>query len=109
MMEPSLSSATAVYEVPAEIGAVDVATFGSILVHVRDPFLALQRALRLTRETVVVTEALSVAGAAVSIPNQLRPGMAFRPQPKLCKPRDSWWALTPAVIKRGFSAALRSR
>jgi hypothetical protein len=89
-----------VYEVPPEIGAVDVATFGAILVHVRDPFLALQRALRLTRETVVVTEALSLAGAAASIPNQLRPGMAFRPKPELCEPRDSWWALTPAVIKR---------
>ena len=34
-----------VYEIPEEIGMVDISTFGSILLHVRDPFLALQNAL----------------------------------------------------------------
>ena len=33
-----------VYALPADLGPFDVATFGSILLHVRDPFLALQRA-----------------------------------------------------------------
>jgi hypothetical protein len=47
-----------VYELPAAIGPVDVCTFGSILLHLRDPFLALANALRLTRETVVVTDCL---------------------------------------------------
>jgi hypothetical protein len=47
-----------VYSVPEEIGVVDVCTFGSILLHLRDPFLALQKALRLTRETVIVTDML---------------------------------------------------
>ena len=32
-----------VYEIPEEIGRVEVATFGSVLRHVRDPFLALRR------------------------------------------------------------------
>jgi SAM-dependent methyltransferase len=45
-----------IYEVPAGIGAVDVATFGCILLHVRDPLGALASALRLVRETVVITE-----------------------------------------------------
>jgi SAM-dependent methyltransferase len=45
-----------VYEVPRSIGVVDVAVFGSILLHLRDPFQALSSALRLVRETVVLTE-----------------------------------------------------
>jgi SAM-dependent methyltransferase len=45
-----------VYEVPPSIGPVDVAVFGSILLHLRDPFQALASALRLVRETVVITE-----------------------------------------------------
>ena len=45
-----------VYEIPEEIGRVEVATFGSVLLHVRDPFLALEKALRLTTETAIVTE-----------------------------------------------------
>jgi SAM-dependent methyltransferase len=45
-----------VYDVPEAVGEVDVATFGSILMHLRDPFLALASAARLTREAVVVTE-----------------------------------------------------
>jgi len=45
-----------VYDVPEAIGEVDVATFGCILLHLRDPFRALQSALRLVRDTVVITE-----------------------------------------------------
>jgi SAM-dependent methyltransferase len=45
-----------VYDLPAEIGLVDVCTFGCVLLHLRDPFLALANALRLTRETVIITE-----------------------------------------------------
>ncbi len=45
-----------VYDVPAGIGTVDVATFGSILLHLRDPYRALESACRLVRDTVVVTE-----------------------------------------------------
>jgi hypothetical protein len=45
-----------IYDIPREIGPVDIATFGAILVHLRDPFQALRSALRLTRETVIVTE-----------------------------------------------------
>ena len=47
-----------VYSVPNEIGAVDVVTFGSILLHLRDPFLALETAVRLAKETVIVTDIL---------------------------------------------------
>ena len=45
-----------IYSIPAEIGPVDICLFGSILLHLRDPFLALQNGCRLTKETVVVTD-----------------------------------------------------
>jgi len=86
-----------VYAIPAAIGAVDVATFGSVLLHVRDPFLALQNALRLTRETVVVTELLWRRLAVVG--RLVRPSMAFRPDLRTGQPRETWWTLTPDVIK----------
>ena len=47
-----------VYDLPAGIGPVDVSTFGCILLHLRDPFLALANAARFARETVVVTDVL---------------------------------------------------
>lgn len=45
-----------IYALPQAIGLVDIATFGAILLHLRDPFDALCNALSLTRETVIVTE-----------------------------------------------------
>ena len=45
-----------IYEIPEAIGPVDISTFGSILLHLRDPFQALYSALRFTREAVIVTE-----------------------------------------------------
>ncbi len=51
-----------VYAVPGEIGPVDISVFGSILLHLRDPFLALQNALRLTREKVIIAEPIWAGG-----------------------------------------------
>jgi len=45
-----------IYDLPAGIGPVDVATFGSILLHLRDPFLALANAARFAKESMVVTD-----------------------------------------------------
>ncbi|MBN1433873.1 methyltransferase domain-containing protein [Candidatus Fermentibacterales bacterium] len=51
-----------VYDLPVdEIGEVDVALFGSILLHLRDPFLALQRAGRIATESVIVTDVMPPA------------------------------------------------
>jgi hypothetical protein len=61
-----------IYNIPETIGRVNIATFGSILLHLRDPFLALHNALRLTEETVVVTEIApdQPEGSAFSDPKQ---------------------------------------
>jgi SAM-dependent methyltransferase len=89
-----------VYDVPAEIGEVDVATFCAVLRHLRDPFLALERVLRLTRETVVVTANVSLR---LAVPQWLagrgKPCVGFLPNYKTGKPDESFWYLGPDVVK----------
>jgi SAM-dependent methyltransferase len=102
-----------IYDLPAEIGEVDISTFGSILLHVRDPFLALQRAAALTRETMVVTEALPVfwrsplmaplrllGSMERRIPTYLTPALDFLPDPERGEPWDTWWNFSPALVER---------
>ena len=90
-----------VYSIPDEIGLVDVTTFGAVLRHLRDPFLALQNALRLTRETVVVTANPSVRYSLPQLAfGRLKPAMAFLPDFRKRGPTESWWHLTPDVVKQ---------
>src|SRR5258708_38924975 len=43
-----------VYAIPDSIGPVDIAVCGSILLHLRDPFLALESGLKLAKHTVII-------------------------------------------------------
>jgi len=88
-----------VYAIPEKIGPVDISMFGSVLLHVRDPFLALQNALRLTRETVIVTDVLP----RYYLPRRLLgkftgPCMRFLPDFNTIAPKEAWWYLSPEVI-----------
>ncbi|HLH29053.1 MAG TPA: hypothetical protein VKW77_09055, partial [Acidimicrobiales bacterium] len=47
-----------IYALPADIGRYDVSVFGSILLHLRDPFQALYEAAKRTDEAIVVVEPL---------------------------------------------------
>jgi hypothetical protein len=97
-----------VYSIPAVIGLVDICAVCSILLHVRDPFLALQKALRLTRETVIVTEPAPIFNlpSALRFYKRLLPsGIAgsplnFLPDSRRCEPRGDWWRLSPETVKR---------
>ena len=96
-----------IYSVPSEIGTVDVSVFGAILLHTRDPFLALTRAAALTRETVVVTEGLGVARLPAplrSVRNALppqfrRPMMRFIPDWRTSEGPHGWWRLSPEIVQ----------
>ena len=96
-----------IYSVPAEIGTVDISVFGALLLHTRDPFGALVPALRLTRETVVVTEALGLLHlpnvlrrARELLPRELRrPLMRFMPDWRSGAHPDGWWRLTPEIVQ----------
>lgn len=93
------------YDIPEAVGPVDVAVYGSILLHLRDPFLALQNGARLAREAVIVAD-LSPYGRLAS---------SFRRTPRFMprgiKPNgidDGWYRLPPLLVKEylailGFS------
>ncbi len=82
-----------VYEIPDFIGPVDIAVYGSILLHLRDPFLALQKGLAFVRETAVIAE---LAGDLSTDEPHLR----FLPDAKTVEPKDSWWCLPPSWVTR---------
>jgi len=91
-----------VYDVPAGLGSFDVSTFGSILLHLRDPFLALQNVLAHTRETVVVTD-LSERGILrlpLRLSDTLGRALFFRPDAATREPPVTWWRLTPQVVQK---------
>jgi SAM-dependent methyltransferase len=85
-----------VYEMPDDIGQFDICTFGSILLHLRDPFLALQRVSAHVKETAVVTDlALPVTD------NRLLAGwrfIEFVPNADKCSPTETWWKLLPELV-----------
>lgn len=105
-----------VYTVPEAIGQVDVATFASILLHVRDPFLAVRTAARLVRETIIVTDIYPATDFHLVQPqlNSADPAivtelpeesfgenkMVFMPQYWDKAYVDTWWMLSPTTVKR---------
>jgi hypothetical protein len=104
-----------VYDIPEGIGPFDVATLGSVLLHLRDPFRALQQALRLTRETAVVTDlfgdprprfldqtpARRISWALKLARDRLRgASMQFLPDARTGESNGTWWYLPPALIRR---------
>ncbi|MFD2937115.1 class I SAM-dependent methyltransferase [Spirosoma flavum] len=104
-----------VYAIPKEVGLVDISTFGSILLHVRDPFLALEQASRITKETIVITEILDnnrqkvfnrlfgwLGDSAVrKIRSKLLgPSIIFRPIAAVGHPEETWWHFTPEILEQ---------
>ena len=85
-----------VYDIPETIGPVDVAVFGSILLHLRDPFLALENAARLTRETIIVAD-LSPYGKLAS---RFRKTPRFMPRSDAPEGiNDGWFRLPPLLVQ----------
>jgi SAM-dependent methyltransferase len=90
-----------VYSIPREIGSVDISVLGSVLLHVRDPFLALQNALRLTRQTVIVTDVMPRAYFFLKLIRKITGDcMRFAPRHTLKAPFETWWTLSPELITR---------
>ena len=89
-----------VYAIPEQIGPVDVATFGCVLLHLRDPLLALMQALRLTQQTAIVTEPVVVRSRLKrALLRQLGPALLLFPRPGKANPETTWWVLTPELVQ----------
>lgn len=98
----SLVHATA-YDLPPDLAPVDVCLFGSVLLHLRDPFAALREAARMTREAIVVTDTLNRPITA----RTEEPLMLVNPT--LGRDPATWWFLSPVAVKHmlaplGFSS-----
>lgn len=93
-----------VYAVPEGIGQVDIAVFGNILLHTQNPFRALQGALSMTRETVVVVEPMHPDSKIAWMWRNDRLAkihpMKFLPDYRMKLPWDTWWRLSPHVVKQ---------
>lgn len=90
-----------VYAIPQSIGPVHIAVFGSILLHLRDPFLALQNGLQLATETAIVTDLLPRRQFYQTLLGWLgRPRMTFLPQFQTRQHGGTWWVLSPQVIRQ---------
>ena len=88
-----------VYAVDAALGPVDISVFGSILLHLRDPFLALHNAARLTNQTLIVADILPGAHPLSRWTSRLL-GRAqqFKPRFARSAPWETWWNLPPALV-----------
>jgi hypothetical protein len=84
-----------VYEMPDDIGQFDICIFGSILMHLRDPFLALQRVLAHVKETAVVFDVGPSRTYSLLAGGRL---LEFLPSAHKCSPTDTWWGLSPELV-----------
>ncbi len=91
-----------IYNIPTDIGPVDISTLCSVLLHVRDPFMAIQNACRLTKETVIISECFSGSRRDIwqRYLGKSIPVMFFQPKADDVKTHRTWWHLTPALITR---------
>ncbi|HKY43027.1 MAG TPA: hypothetical protein VJM50_08015 [Pyrinomonadaceae bacterium] len=78
-----------IYELPEELGQYDIGVLGLVLLHLRDPLLALEKCAAHV-ETIIVTEILHshlvdspVCQLLPSVENQIW---------------DTWWALSPRLV-----------
>jgi hypothetical protein len=99
-----------VYTIPMHLGEFDVATYCSILLHLRDPFLALMKGTRLAKQAVIIVEPFgrmfyarrllaSFRRLFQQIPVIGSPCMQFLPNWTLKAPDESWWTLNPEVVR----------
>ena len=90
-----------VYNIPAELGLFDMAIFGCILLHLRDPFLALQSGLKLVKETVIITDLVPQRLVNENNKEQKEvPYMVFLPEFKTLKNKEVWWLLSPEIVQQ---------
>jgi len=86
-----------IYQPPTTEPEFDVVTLGSILLHLRDPILALTNAARLSRDTLVVTDVAVPPGQESRMGET---GLLFLPDPETRQPYETWWLFSERFIVR---------
>ncbi len=77
-----------IYDLPGGLGEFDVAMFGMILGHLRDPFQALYSASRLVRDTIIITNQM------MDTPEPIGNFMPTRANGE----RMAWWSLSRGCL-----------
>jgi hypothetical protein len=83
-----------VYRGMPDAGPVDVSFFGCILLHLRDPLLALTQFGRITRQTLIITDTFENIGPLTEY------AVAFlRPNINDASNSGTWWWPTPKLLQ----------
>ena len=78
-----------VYDISPELGRFDVVVFGAILLHLHDPFRALQMASRLSSDAIIVTDrCYDLSG----------PVMRFLPNASDPSQTHTWWQISTECL-----------
>ncbi len=87
-----------VYDLPPRLGHFDIVTLGAILLHLRDPFLAMQRAASVA-DTVVVTD-LPLPPREQTITEVFGNNrvVKFLPDAGARSPWETWWTISPDFV-----------
>ena len=82
-----------VYDINPSLGLFDVVTMSSMLLHVRDPFMAIERAASVAKKTMVITEVHQdqLLGNKVGISSE--PALYLMPRALTRTPLDAWWII----------------
>jgi hypothetical protein len=83
-----------VYDGVGGIGQVDYCFFGCILLHLRDPLIALSTFANITREKIIITETHEEIGACANAPV-----MFLRANVNDQANHGTWWYLTPKLLE----------
>jgi SAM-dependent methyltransferase len=93
-----------IYDIPESLGKFEIALVGSILLHLRDPFLALQKIANLVSDTIIVTDVLPgqrnfIESIIPKFPYLRRyRQVKFLPDASRAKPLETWWNLSPHLV-----------
>jgi SAM-dependent methyltransferase len=82
-----------IYRLPGDIGTFDIATFQAILLHLRDPFTALEQAARRTTRAIVVTEPVDP-----ELERCGSDGIRFHPT-RQKGTTTGWWSFSPGGVE----------
>lgn len=87
-----------VYDITEDLGSFNIGVVGMILLHLRDPFLALQKISERIDETIVVTGFLPDN----EFKNYLLDSsfIRFLPDPVSQQPNETWWDIGPGLIEK---------
>ena len=86
------------YDVSERLGRFDIVTLSAILLHLRDPFLALQRAASVSDDTIVVTDWPPARRLEPLAQLDDWRRVRFMPDHRSTGPVETWWQVTPEFV-----------